>query len=135
MWAAAHAARVVVLDDDTGGSRELEDGARRAIGVQQVVEAEFLALELFAGGDALALRAGLDVETGGLVGVLTIPEALLGDQPDAQAFGQLIGGLADLTGHPGGDRRVVGGGALEGRQGAAPAVIQIPGARLGLFEE
>ena len=81
------------------------------------------------------LRAGLDVEGRGLVGILAVAQALLGDQAEAEALGQVLGCLAHLPGHPGGDGGVVGGGALEGRQGAGPAILQAPGPGLQLLQE
>ena len=63
----------------------------RGVHVQQVVEAQFLALELAAGGEALLPGARAHVEAGGLVRVLAVAEGLLGFQADAQALGQGLG--------------------------------------------
>ncbi len=64
--------------------RELDGSAGSPIGVQEVVETQFLALELFASVDALALGSGLDVEGGRLMGVLAVTQPLLGDQSETE---------------------------------------------------
>ena len=136
MGTLAHAAGVVVLDDDAGRGLELPDQAGAGIGVEQVVEAELLALVLEAGGHALDLAPGLHIEGRGLVGVLAVAQPLLLDQVQGEVVGQLRGlaGL-QLPLHPAGDGGIVGGGPAEGLQGAAAAVLQVPGARLELLQE
>ena len=96
-YALSYAARIVardgdaagirVLDDDAGGRFELPHAFERGIGVRQVVEREFLALQLRGRADARALRVARDVERGLLVRVLAVAQV----EPLAELQRQQVG--------------------------------------------
>ena len=110
----SHAARVGVLQDADRRTLELADEVGRGGDIEDVVIAEFLALELFEG---LVERA---VERGLLVRVFAVAEAL----GDGQG-GREAGGQAEDVAEPGlglrfeviGNRGIVGRGALEDLEG------------------
>ena len=72
--AGGRAAGVGVLDDDDGGFVKLLRQLPAGVEIDEVVEAEFLALELGCAGDAEAGAVG--VERGALVGVFAVAERL-----------------------------------------------------------
>ena len=86
--AGGGAAGVGVLDDDDGAACvELADQLPAGVEVDEVVVAEFFALELVGGGDALAAAVG--VEGGALVGVFAVAEGLGERVDDAEGLGEL----------------------------------------------
>jgi hypothetical protein len=78
-----------VLDDDDRGLVELLRQLPAGVQIDEVVEAEFLALELPCAGDAQAGAVG--VERGALVGIFAVAQRLRQRQVDAQRRGQLLG--------------------------------------------
>ena len=101
-----------------GAVAELPHGGQGRIEVEQVVEAELLALQL--AGPAPA-RAGLAVPAGLLVGVLAVAQGLA--QGQLQPQGKLLSTAAglQLLRQPGADGAVVAGGVAEGLQGEPAA--------------
>ena len=118
-----------MLDDDRGGGPEEPSEARGAVEIEEVVVGELLPAELLETGEADA-RAGRGVERRRLVRILAVAkrEALLelegetggersgigGAGRGGQGPGRGLGDEPGMPGHPGGDRRVIGGGPLEG---------------------
>jgi hypothetical protein len=80
--AGGRAAGVGVLDDDDGGRVELGGQLPAGVQIDDVVEAEFLALQLARAGDAQARAVG--VERGALVRVFAVAQRLRQRQVDAQ---------------------------------------------------
>ncbi len=127
-----------MLDDGDGGvglGVELADQLPAGVEVDDVVVAEFFALKLLGGGDALA--AAVDVEGGLLVGVFAVAEGLGEGVDDADGWRQdflLEDGGAGGGGdgfEGGGDGGVVGGGGGEGCFGEAPAGVAGEAAGVG----
>ncbi|MNS60777.1 hypothetical protein D3C72_937880 [compost metagenome] len=69
-----HAARVGMLDDDTGRRIELAHAFPCRIGIGQVVVAQFLALQLLEGGQRARHRMQVAVERATLVRVLAVAQ-------------------------------------------------------------
>ncbi len=119
----SHAARVGVLDDDAGRLGEALHAFQRGVGVGDVVERQFLALQLLGRGDASLVRL-LDIESRLLVRVLAVAHVLrldelhaVGAWKEAAILGaELLGALVD-TAQVVGDHAVVGRGVLEGLEG------------------
>ena len=127
--AGGRAAGVGVLDDDDGGLVEFLGQLPAGVEIDEVVEAEFLALELGCAGDAEAGAVG--VEGGALVGVFAVAQRLGEREVDAEGRGKCVsvsalqaaagrGGFGDLV-EGIGDGGVVGGGGGEGLLGEPPA--------------
>ena len=118
-----HAAGVGVLDDDAGRLDEALHAFQRGVGVGDVVERQFLALQLHGGGDAGFALLRFDVERRALVRVLAVAHflrldelAVEGTREGATAFGgqsarRLVDGAQVV-----GDHAVVGSGVFEGLQ-------------------
>ena len=70
-----------MLDDDDGGLRKLLGQLPAGVEIDEVVEAEFLALELGCAGDAEA--GAIRVKSGALVGVFAVAEGLGEGEVDA----------------------------------------------------
>lgn len=127
--ADGHAARVGVLDDDTGRLVELFDALQRRVGVGDVVVGEGLALQL--DGACHRARGGLlfGIEGGGLVAVLAVAHVLLLDElavEGAREAGLLVTFLVvtvrgNHSAEVVGDHAVVGGGVFEGGNGQIEA--------------
>ena len=65
-----------MLDNDGSGLGEFLDEFESAVQVDEVVIAEFLAVQLLGGGGAGLIDLGFLVEGGRLVGVLAVAETL-----------------------------------------------------------
>ena len=118
-----------MLDDDRGGGLEEPGEPRGAVEIEEVVVGELLPAELLEPGEA-DTRAGRGVERRRLVRIFAVAqrEALLelegetggersgigGAGRRGQGPGRGLGDEPGMAGHPSGDRRVVGGGPLEG---------------------
>ena len=128
-------AGIVVLDDDAARSLELPSQPCPGVRIQQVVEREFLALQLFAGGDAFHARALLDIESCGLMGILAIAQSMALGEPEIQGSWEVFTARFELVFHPFRNSDVISSGLPEGRQSAALSVFQGPGAFLLLLDE
>ena len=130
--AGSDAARIRVLDDGHAGGLEVEGRPPRRVGVDIVVVAHGLAMELAGSGQAGL--AGATVYGCGLVGVLAIAQRV-GQLPGrTDEGGNAVNGHPITTAEPGGHRDVIGSGVGEGtgRQHATllhgvPAFGQGPG--------
>ena len=114
--AEGHAAGIGMLDDHAGRAFiELLDAFQRGIGVGDVVERQFLALQLVRGGDARFLDVLFHVEGRVLMRVLAVTHALLAAvlQVDGVGEGFFLAALVDRA-QVVGDGAVVLRGVLEG---------------------
>ena len=102
------AAGIRVLDDHAGGRVELPHAFERGIGVGQVVEREFLALQLRGRADARALRVARDVERGLLVRVLAVAQVEPLAELQRQQVGEVGRGRAAVAAGAHGLRQVRG---------------------------
>ncbi len=112
-----HTAGVGVLDDRDGGFGEVERGPEGGVGVDEVVVAHGLAVQLVGLGDAG--RGGLvHVQRGLLVRVFPVAEHFGAFQREAGVGGPVDHAVAvlveELGGGPAGHGGVVGGGVREG---------------------
>ena len=129
--AHGNAARVGVLDDGDGRLGEVEGGAQGGVGVDEVVVAHGLAVQLVGLGDA---RGGglVHVQGGLLVRVFAVAEDLGTLQREAGVGGPVDDAVAvfveELAGGPGGHGVVVGGGVREGLGGEPAAGLQVEAA-------
>ena len=124
-------ARVGVLHDRYAWLAEIEGGPPGRIGIHVIVVGHRLAVQNFGAGDPAGpgyaiRRRRLHVERGPLVRVLPVPERVL-SAPDGAGHvrpaglrGHVIGGVGGCE--PGGDGRIVCGGAGEG-PGCQPAAL------------
>src|SRR5690606_25664316 len=117
-----HATGVGVLDDDTGRVGKGFHTFQRRIGVGHVVVAQFLALELFGGGDTGFFRVALGVESSALVRVLAVTHVLDLHELGAEGAGEV--GIVVIRGTPAqviGNGAIVAGSVLEGVRGEGEA--------------
>src|SRR3989338_4467490 len=125
----SYAARVGVLDNHTGWLDEALHAFQRGVGVGDVVERQFLALQLNGAGHAGFTLLRFHVERRALVRVLAVAHflgldelAVEGARERAALFGgQGVAALVDGA-QVVGDHAVVGGGVLEGFQGQVEAL-------------
>ena len=116
-----------MLDDGHGGLGEVVGGAEGGVGVDEVVVAHGLAVDLVGLGDA---RGGclVDVQRGLLVRVFAVAEHLGAFQREAGVGGPVDDAVAvlveELAGGPGGHSVVVGGGVREGLCGEPARVFR-----------
>ena len=138
--AGGRAAGVGVLDDDHRRLVELLRQLPAGVQIDEVVEAQFLALQLRGAGDAQAGAVG--IERGALVGIFAVAQRLRQRQVDAQRRGQArrirrggrigrgrVGNLVQRVG----DGRVVGRGERKGLLGQPPAGFAAQRAVVALF--
>ena len=110
--AGSDAARIRVLDDSHAGGLEVESRPPRRVGVDVVVVAHGLAVELAGSGQAGL--AGATVNGCGLVGVLAIAQRA-GQLPGrTDKGGNAVNGHPVTTAEPGGHRDVIGSSVGEG---------------------
>ena len=107
-----------MLHDDAGRRFELAHAFQRGVCIGDVVEAQFLALQLARGSHAHATRDGVGVERGRLVRVLAVAQVQLLHGAQFQRFGELLR-LAALLRHPVRHHRVVAAGVRVGLGGQA----------------
>ena len=115
-----HATGIGVLHDDAGRRFELAHAFQRGVCIGDVVETQFLALQLARGSHAHAPRDGIGVERGGLVRVLAVAQVQFLHGAQFQRFGELLR-LAALLRHPVRHHRVVAAGVRVGLGGQALA--------------
>jgi hypothetical protein len=77
-----------VLDDDDGGLVELLRQLPAGVQIDEVVEAEFLALQLASAGDAQAGAVG--IERGALVGVFAVAQDCASGKLMRRVVGRLV---------------------------------------------
>ena len=111
--AHGHATGVGVFDDHTGRLGEGLYTLQRRVGVGDVVVAQFLALQLFGGGDGRRCRVALGVEGRFLVRVLAVAHVLGLFEIQVDGAREIIIVLAHLLAEVVGNGAVVGGGVFE----------------------
>ena len=117
-----------MLDDGHGGLGEVVGGAECCVGVDEVVVAHGLAVDLVGLGDACR-GCLVHIERGLLVRVLAVAKHLGAFQGEAGVGGPVDDAVAvlveELAGGPGGHSGVVGGGVRERLCGEAAAGLEV----------
>ena len=144
--AGGRAAGIGVLDDGHHGLIEFPGQLPAGVEIDEIVEAELLALQLCCAGDAEAGAVG--IERGALVGIFAVAQGLGERKVDAEgrparasasgAAGDSGAGASGDAFERVGDGGVVGGGEREGLPGETPAGCAAEGCRrlaLQLFDQ
>ena len=113
-----------MLDDDASRLTELFDALQCGIGIGDVVVRQFLALQLFGGGDTGFVQLTFNIKRGRLMAVFAVTHILLFNKVQVQGTREAASRLA-MLGVIGrnqgtevvGDHAVVSGGMLEGSDG------------------